>query len=224
MDTRNGFVSTAKADFYRTLARSFLAPVARQGAAAMLCGELAGKLADLDREIGYGIGPELNACQHALDAVGYPEDLQLLYSQLFLGPPRRERIDRAPPLDGEFDGERMRELEACYVGAGATMSERLPVLADHLVVQLAFLSRLYAEDARAPTPGRFIDCYPGRVVPALIADIDAAGARFGLNANPYLHLARILQMAFEFDGESLGQSSTPTGHRERGTGNARDWR
>lgn len=220
MDTRNGFVSTAKADFYRTLARSFLAPVARNAAAATLCGELADKLGDLDRQIGYGIGPELDACQRALDAVGYPEDLQLLYAQLFLVPPRRQRIDMAPLLDGG----RMRELEACYAGAGVTMPEMLPVLADHLAGQLAFLSHLYAENARAPTPGRFIERYPGRVVPALIADIDAAGVRFDLDANPYLHLARILQIALEFDGEGLGSPSPPTVHRERGMGNAKDWR
>lgn len=220
MDTRNGFVSTAKADFYRTLACSFLAPVARNAAAAMLCGELAGKLADLDRQIGYGIGPELDACQHALDAVGYPEDLQLLYAQLFLVPPRRQRIDMAPPLDGH----RLRELEACYASAGITMPEKLPVLADHLAVQLAFLSRLYAENTRAPTPGRFIERYPGRVVPALIADIDTARVRFDLNANPYRHLARILQIAFEFDREGLGSPSTPTVHREGGMGSAKYWR
>lgn len=157
------------------------------------------------------------------DAVGYPEDLQLLYAQLFLVPPRRQRIDMAP-LDGEFDGDRMRELEACYAGAGVTMPEKLPVLADHLAGQLAFLSRLYAENARAPTPGRFIGRYPGRVVSALIADIDAAGVRFDLDANPYLHLTRILQIAFEFDGQGLGSPSTPTARRERGMGNAKDWR
>lgn len=222
MNTRNGYVSTAKADFYRTLAHSFLAPVARNAAAAMLCGELADKLADLDRQIGYGIGQELDACQRALDAVGYPEDLQLLYAQLFLVPPRRQRIDLAPLLDDEFDGGRMREPEACH--AGANVSEKLPVLADHLAGQLVFLSSLYAENARAPTPGRFIARYPGRVVPALIADIDATGVRFDLNANPYLHLARVLQTAFEFDGEGLGSPSTPTMRRERGMGNAKDWR
>lgn len=220
MDTRNGFVSMAKADFYHTLARSFLAPVARNAAAAMLCGELAGKLADLDRQIGYGIGPELDACQRALDAVGYPEDLQLLYAQLFLVPPRRQGIDLAPL----FDGDRMRELEACHAGAGVTMPEKRPVLADHLAGQLAFLSRLYAENARAPTPGRFIERYPARLVPALVADIDTAGVRFALDANPYLHLARILQAAFEFDGECRGSPSPPTMHRERGLGNAKDWR
>lgn len=220
MDTRNGFVSTAKADFYRTLARSFLAPVARNAAAAMLCGELADKFADLDQQIGYGIGPELDACQRALDAVGYPEDLQLLYARLFLVPPRRQRIELALPLDGDL----MRELETCYAGAGVTLPEERSVLADHLAAQLAFLSRLYAENARSPTPGRFIARHPGRLVPALIADIAAAGARFDLEANPYLHLARILQIAFEFDGEGLGSPSPPTVHRERGMGNAKDGR
>lgn len=219
MDTRYGFVSKAKADFYRTLSRSFRAPVARNAAAAILCGELADKLADLDRQIGYGIGPELDACQCALDAVGYPEDLQLLYAQSFLFPPRRQRIDMAPLLDGA----RLPELEACYAGAGVAKPEK-PVLANHLAGQLAFLSSLYAEDARAPTPGRFIERYPGRLVPALIAVIADAGARFDLKANPYLHLARILKIAFEFDGNSLGLPSTPTMHRERGMGNTKNWR
>ncbi len=219
MDTRNGFVSAAKADFYRTLARSFLAPVARDAAAVTLCGELAVTLADLDQQIGYGIGAELDACQRALDAVGYPEDLQLLYAQTFLGPPRWQGIGM-PVLDGE----RTRELEACYASAGITMPEKLSVLADHLAVQLAFLSRLYAENARTPTPGRFIGRYPGRVVPALLADIDAAGARYVLGANPYLHLARILQIAFEFDGEGLGPPLPPAAHRERDMGNAKNSR
>lgn len=218
MDTRNGFVSTAKADFYRTLADSFLAPVARNAAAALLCGELAAKLADLDRHIGYGIEPELDACQRALDAVGYPEDLLLLYAQSFLVPPGRQRIDSFPLLDGD----RRRQPEACH--DGATMPGKRSLLADHLAGQLAFLSRLYARNVRAPTPGRFIGRYPGRVVPVLIADLDAAGIRFDLDANPYLHLARILQVAFEFDGDGLGPPSTPIVRRERGSGNARDWR
>jgi hypothetical protein len=220
MDTRNGFVSTAKADFYRTLARSFLAPVAGDAAAAMLCGELANKLTDLDQQIDYGIGPELDACQRALDAVGYPEDLQLLYAQSFLVPPRRRRIDMVPLLDGDH----LRELEACHAGADVTVAAKLPVLVDYLAGQLAFLSSLYAENARVPTPGRFIERYPARLVPALIADINAAGFRFDLEANPYLHLARILQIAFEFDGEGRDSPSPPTVHRERGMGNAKDWR
>lgn len=210
MDTRNGFVSAAKADFYRTLARSFLAPVERGAAVATLSGELAGTLAALDQQIGYGIAAELDAFQRALDAVGYPEDLQLLYAQTFLGPPRQQRIGM-PPLVGD----RMHELEACYASYGITMPEKLSVLADHLAVQLAFLSRLYFENTRAPTPGRFIGRYPGRVVPALLADIASAGARYALDANPYLHLVRILQIAFEFDGDNPGPASPPATQRER---------
>lgn len=219
MDTRNGFLSTAKANFYHTLARSFLAPVGQNAATVMLCGELTSRLADLDRQIGYGIGEELDACQRALDSVGYPDELQLLYAQLFLGSPRRQHIHL--PC---FDGGRMSELEACYASAGVTMPEKLPVLADHLAVQLAFLARLYAESARAPTPGQFIERYLARIVPALIAEIDTAKVRFDLNANPYLHLACILRIAFDYDGEGLGSPSTPTLHCGRGMGNAKGWR
>lgn len=221
MDARNDELRTAKADFYLTLAQAFMAPIAPSAAAAMLCGDLAADLAEFDREIGYGLEEEIDACQRELDVVGHPDHLLVLYSQLFLAPPRRVQINAGTYLDGVFNGGSVRELETCYAAAGTSRSEEFRDLADHVSLQLEFVAHLYATGGREPTPAQFIDRYPARWIAPLLADIELAATELELRANPYRHLARILQKAVEFDAERTERPLTPTERRERAMAIAR---
>lgn len=215
MDARNEQLRTAKADFYLTMAQAFKVPMEVGGAAAMLCGDLAEDLAELDGEIGYGLTAEIEACRAAFDAVGDTEQLLLIYSSLFVAPPRRVQINAGAYLDGAFNGGSVRELESCYALGGAARAEGFRDLADHVALQLEFIAHLYSRFGAEPTPGQFIDRFPGRWIDALIEDIERAGIELGLAANPYLELARILRGALTNDATRETRPLTATERRER---------
>ncbi len=221
MDARNDQLRTAKADFYLTVAQAFMVPMELSGAAAMLCGDLAADLAELDQEIGYGLADEIAACQHDFDLVGHPDELLLIYSSLFIAPPRRVQINAATYLDGAFNGGSVAELEACYALGGAARAEKFRDLADHVALQLEFIAHLYSGIGVEPTPGQFIDRFPARWIDPLIDDMERATAELGMSANPYLGLARILRKALANDAEREIRPLTPTERRERALALAR---
>jgi TorA maturation chaperone TorD len=221
MDARNEQLRTAKADFYLTLAQTFMVPMEVATAAAMLCGDLTADLLELDRDIGYDITEEIAACQRELDAVGHPDDLLLIYSSLFIAPPRRVQINAGTYLDGSFNGGSVVELETCYALGGAARAEQFRDLADHVALQLEFVAHLYSGIGLAPTPGQFIDRYPARWIDPMIDDIERANAELGLAANPYLWLARILRKALAVDAEREIRPLTASERRERALALAR---
>lgn len=221
MDARNEELRTAKADFYLTLARAFMAPIEPAIAVAMLGGDLTADLAELDQEIGYGIAGEVAACQRALDAVGDSEALLLIYSSLFLAPPRRVQINAGTYLDGAFNGGSVRELEACYARQGRVKADAFHDLPDHVSVQLEFVAHLYGCGSAGPTPGQFIDRYAGRWIDPLIEDIERASTELGFAANPYLELARLLRKALDDDAERELRPLTASERRERALALAR---
>lgn len=221
MDARNEQLRTAKADFYLTLAQAFMVPMEVASAAAMLCGDLTADLGELDGEIGYGLAAEIDACQNAFDIVGDADELLLIYSSLFLAPPRRVQINAGTYLDGAFNGGSVRELETCYALGGAARAETFRDLADHVALQLEFIAHLYSGLGAEPTPGQFIDRYPARWIDPMIEDIERAGVELGYAANPYLELARILRKALANDAEREIRPLTATERRERALALAR---
>ena len=220
MDTRNHELDAAKADFYQCLGAALLAPMDEAHSAAILGGDLSRDLADLDEEIGYGLAREIEQLQTELDAIGDPQALLVLYSQLFLAPPRKVQLDAASYLDGSFNGGTVTELEQCYAENGIVRDESFHDLADHVTAQLEFIAHLYrmtAAGGSAPaiSAGRFIARYPERWVIPLVADIIQVSEREALAVNPYRQLFRILEAAVLHDAESLDGPLTATERRER---------
>lgn len=220
MDARNHELEAAKADFYQCLGAALLAPMDDAHARAMLGGDLTCDLADLDEEIGYGLSQEIEQLQAELDAIGDPQALLVLYSQLFLAPPRKAQLNAASYLDGSFNGGTVTELEQCYAENGVARDERFHDLADHVTVQLEFIAHLYrmsvaGVEIPAISAGRFIAHYPERWIIPLVADIAQVSERESLAVNPYRQLLRILEAAVLHDAESLDGPLTPTERRER---------
>lgn len=202
MDARNHWIGNAKSRFYLTMARAFMAPTEVPVAADMLCGNLTEKLAELDRQIGYGLGTEIDACQAEFDIIGDPDALLLHYCALFILAPHRVKINVGAYLDGTCNGVTAQELETCYASGGASRAGGLPDLADHVALQLEFVAQLFSRAAPGPAPGRFIDCWPARWIAPLIGDIRRAKADLNFAGNPYLALANLLRKALAYDAES----------------------
>ncbi len=220
MDARNHELEAAKADFYQCLGAALLAPMDEIHARAILSGDLTRDLAELDAEIGYGLAREIAQLQAELDAIGDPQALLVLYSQLFLAPPRKVQLNAASYLDGSFNGGTVTELERCYAENGIVRGEGFHDLADHVTAQLEFIAHLYrmtAAGAEVPaiSAGRFIARYPERWVIPLVADVIQVSEREALIVNPYRQLLRILETAVLHDAECLDGPLTATERRER---------
>jgi TorA maturation chaperone TorD len=220
MDARNHELDAAKADFYQCLAAALLAPMDHAHAQAMLGGDLSRDLAELDQEIGYGQAQEIEQLQTELDAIGDPQALLILYSQLFLAPPRKVQLNAASYLDGSFNGGTVSELEQCYAENGIGRDESFHDLADHVTMQLEFIAHLYRMTAAgvelpAISAGSFIARYPERWIIPMVADITQVSERESLAVNPYRQLLRILEAAVLHDAESTDGPVTATERRER---------
>lgn len=220
MDARNHELEAAKADFYQCLGTALLAPMDSAHACAILGGDLTRDLTDLDDEIGYGLAREIAQLQAELDAIGDPQALLVLYSQLFLAPPRKVQLNAASYLDGSFNGGTVTELEQCYAENGIVRGESFHDLADHVTAQLEFVAHLYRVTAAgggmpAISAGCFIARYPERWIIPLVADITQVSERESLIVNPYRQLLRILEAVVLHDAESLDGPLTATERRER---------
>lgn len=220
MDARNHELDAAKADFYQCLAAALLAPMDHAHAQAILGGDLSRDLAELDQEIGYGLAGAIEQLQTELDAIGDPQALLVLYSQLFLAPPRKVQLNAASYLDGSFNGGTVTELEQCYAENGVARAEQFHDLADHVTVQLEFIAHLYRMTATgvempAINAGGFIARYPERWIIPMVADIAQISERESLAVNPYRQLLRILEAAVLHDAESMDGPVTATERRER---------
>lgn len=229
MDVRNHELEAAKADFYQCIGAALLAPMEHAHACAILGGELVADLADLDQEIGYGLGEEIEQLQAELAGIGDPQALLVLYSQLFLTPPRKVQLNAASYLDGSFNGGTVAELEQCYAECGVARNESFPDLADHVSVQLEFVAHLYRMSATgtvtpAISASRFIARYPERWIIPLVADVAEVSRLEGIAINPYRTLLRILEAAVLRDAECREGPLTATERRERALAIARQRR
>lgn len=220
MDARSKSQDAAKADLYLCLAQAFMPPMSNELATAMAT-DLAADLRDIDQAIGYGFSAHVDAFASDMLAVAGQEALLVLYSQLFLAPPRKVHLNVATYLDGTFNGGTVGQLEACYLACGLSRSECFTDLADHIAVQLEFAAYLYDNEQAALSAGGFIAQYAERWVSPLLADIERVQAELGLPANPYRHLIAILSCAVEHDAEHSCEAVTPAERRQRALALAR---
>ncbi len=224
MDARNAQFDTARADFYQCLARAFLPPMEAAHARAILGGDLSSDLADLDEELGYGLAREIAQLQSELDAIGDPQTLLVLYSQLFLAPPVPARINAGMYLDGAMNGGSVMAMEADYRACGVERDQAFHDLPDHVSMQLEFVALLYSaqaqrfsgEAAAEPLPvdpGHFLHRFALQWLGSFCADMARAAATRELPANPYLPLAQLLHEAALRD--ALAPEQDPKAERKR---------
>lgn len=207
----------AKAELCLCLARAFTTPT-DSGFLAALRDDLPADLEDLATHLGYPIQPALAEYRAAIEAITDTEQLLVLYSRLFLVPgDHHPSLNTGTYIDGALAGGSVAMLEGCYACCGLQPRSDFHDLPDHLSAQLELIAWLFAAQAQpsAETPMRaeeILSQFAARWVGPFRTELEAAGGRFGLAANPYLHLARVLEtMVMSEVGEGLAQSTTSTG-------------
>lgn len=193
----------SRGEFYLCLARAFLTP--DEATWRGLRDALADDLGELGEALHLAIGASLADYRAEIAAVPDPASLLQIYSGLFLAPPRAVALNTGCYLDGAMNGGSVLAMEAAYRSGGLERSDDFRDLADHLSVQLEFvasryLARLGWIDALAADGDAedFLGRFVAPVLAALIADLERAGAP----SNPWLPLARILQVAVVRDARA----------------------
>ncbi|MDP2367706.1 molecular chaperone [Rhodoferax sp.] len=208
-DSRVPTLLHERADFYLTLARSFLTPQTQAHCRAMV-DYLADDLADLDRSLTYGLEAQVAALRVALSKLADHEELLLEYSRMFLQPPCEVALNVCYPLDGAMMGGTVSEIAFFYRHYGVERGDHFKDLPDHVSVQLEFVSYLYgraAQGLESGTPdteaekaaGQFLHAFVRRWIPHFEAGIEKAGRSLELKSNPYLPLARVLAIGTQRD-------------------------
>jgi putative dimethyl sulfoxide reductase chaperone len=193
-----------QSEFYLCLARAFLAPQHPASFDAMTR-FLAEDLAELNESLDYPIVEELAILQHELARVSSSDMLLGIYSQLFLNPASRIPINTGIYIDGAMMGGTVARMEECYSKSGLEKSDGFRDLADHVAVQLEFVSHLFAHatDASAMQGSDFLHVFVAAWAPRLSEEIEDATRRLALPTNPYLPLARIVEIAAESDAAAV---------------------
>lgn len=190
----------AKAELYLCLARAFATP-ADPAFLAALRDDLPTDLEEIGTRLGCPMQSALADYRMAIAAIADPEQLLVLYSRLFLVPgDHHPSLNTGAYLDGALAGGSLAMLEHCYARCGLERRRDFRDLPDHLSAQLELVAWLFAAQAEpgsepplraAEVLSRFVARWAG----PLRAELQAATDRFRLAANPYLHLARVLEAA-----------------------------
>ena len=207
-------MSSEKAEFYFCISQAFLPPTT-DAVYEALRDHLADDLGELASVLGYPVAGSLAAWREAMDRVPDREALLVTYSRLFLVPGDvQPAINAGAYLDGMVNGSSVAAMEDCYRHCGLEPDRaKLADLPDHVARQLEFVAYLYnmaaareRNEALIDPPvsaGEFLAMFVARWAPSFRADVEAATARFGLDANPYVALARILEQAAGLDAVAL---------------------
>ncbi len=201
-----------KSEFYLIMARAFMTPQAQESYQAMT-EYLADDLAELGQALGYELDSHLADYRAEMAKITNHEDLLIIYSRIFLQPPREAQINPGVYVDGAFMGGTVDEMAAYYLKFGLARGDHFKDLPDHVSVQLEFVSCLYARAAEAlesGTPdagaetgaGHYLYDFVQRWLPKFHADLEKTTRELGeidLPANPYLPLASILASALALD-------------------------
>lgn len=196
----------ARAGFYLCLARAFMTP---SDAAVFRAARdyLAADLAELSTACGYAVGSTIDAYVHAMAGLPDHLSLQVVHARLFLMPgDPHPSLNTGAYLDGGVAGGSVTAMLNCYRRCGLEQQEGFHDLPDHPAMQLEFVSWLFAAHAEgrggADLPmraGEFLAHFVSRWAGAFRADVEAAGERFKLAANPYAPLARLIEIAAQAD-------------------------
>ncbi len=210
-----------KAELYLCLARAFAVPK-EPGLFDALRDDLPGDLEDLGTRLGYPMESALAEYRQAIASVRDAQQLLVLYSRLFLVPgDQHPSLNTGAYLDGAIAGGSVAALETCYARCGLDKRGDFHDLPDHLSVQLELVAWLMAAEVEAESQGsalppiragEILAQFVARWVGPFRADIEAASLRFGLGANPYLALARLLEAAVLAElGETQDEAQPSTG-------------
>jgi TorA maturation chaperone TorD len=206
-------MSSEKAEFYFCISQAFLPPTT-DAAYEALRDHLADDLGELASVLGYPVAAALAAWREAMDRVEDREALLVTYSRLFLVPGDvRPAINAGAYLDGAVNGSSVAAMEDCYRRCGLEPDRaQLADLPDHVARQLEFVAYLYTVAAARErgeavsdppvSAAEFLATFVARWAPSFRADMEAATACFGLDANPYVALARILEAAARCDTDA----------------------
>lgn len=203
----------SRAEFYLCLAHAFLTPDSETAWRA-LRDALADDLDELDDELDLEAAAHIDDYRRAIAA--FPDHAALLqrYSALFVAPPRTVSLNTGSYLDGALNGGSVLAMELAYRNAGLERKGAFRDLSDHLSVQLEFVASRYlaqasghiATDEASVAAASFLARFVAPALPALIADLDRAGAA----ANPWLALAHMLRLAVKRDAHPAGAVAGPS--------------
>lgn len=197
-----------KSEFYLMMARVFMTPHSQEIFQAMM-EYLADDMMELDQVLGYGLGSHLEAYRIEMAKISSHEELLIIYSRIFLQPPREAQINPGVYVDGAFMGGTVDEMAAFYLRFGLARGEHFKDLPDHVSVQLEFVACLFARAAEALIAGipdvgaeagarHYLYEFVRRWLPKFHADLEKTTrelGEIGLPANPYLPLAAMLAAA-----------------------------
>lgn len=197
-----------RAELYYCLSRAFVAPDGAQTIEAM-AGALPEDLAAIAEVVGYDFAATLADYRRSFAGIPDTDALLCLYSSLFLAPPRETMINTATYIDGALNGGSVAAMENLYRACGVERDENFRDLADHVAVQLEFVAYLYLREADAGeaaqrfdlpcSGGEFLHQFVIRWLPHFIADLETQTRARELAGNPYLELARVLDIAARSD-------------------------
>jgi TorA maturation chaperone TorD len=197
--------------FYRTLSQAFLPPTPAVFEGFRVA--LADDLNEYGSLLGYAIEDAAGFLQRVVESVGSHDALLLLYSALFLQPPRIAHLNASLHLDGAILGRSADAIERAYARYGLGRADTFGDLPDHLSLQLEFLAFLYGraaqDEAAAPDlvaeAQDFIRCHLLSWVPMLARQLRAAV--IGRELHPlYVHLTGILQEALAADAGEITEA------------------
>ena len=216
--------NAARAEFFLCMARAFMAPDSTAMHEAFTK-YLADDLAELTHQIEYRALRAIEDLRAAMHEA--PDQLALLqlYSRLFLTPPALVSINTGRYSDGAVRGGSELAMEELYRRYGLARAEGFHDLYDHVSVQLEFVASLLFRAAEASDPSeanaledearRFLAGFVARWLPRFCADLRKAVAEHGVGGL-YLHLARILETAVEFEiGLLIEEHGVDPGTRPR---------
>ncbi len=231
----NESIALAKAELYLCLARAFTTP-SDAGFLAALRDDLPLDLEDLGAQLGCPLEPALADYRAAIATIADAEQLLVLYSRLFLVPgDPHPSLNTGTYLDGSLAGGSLTMLERCYARCGLERQSDFRDLSDHLSAQLELVAWLFTAQVppgNAPAIGaepsiraerphhaeppmraeQILSQFVAHWMGPFRAELEAATSRFRLVANPYLHLARVLEAAVRHEvGENRSARTEDSG-------------
>jgi TorA maturation chaperone TorD len=174
---------TPHTQFWLALSRAFLPPTDIETAGAFL-DSLPEELEELCEACGIEALPAIGGLAASLDAIGTADDLLVHYSDLFLAPPMKARLNLSFYLDGALNGVSQDAVELLLAKYGFAKSEGFRDLPDHLAVALELMALLAGERDAGPDQAALVRGILLPALPRLKADIAAHAPD-----SPYLHLA-----------------------------------